>query len=68
MDGRTMTADEAAKACAEKSLEMAADYPLHFAAWLVLEAVHGAVLALEDRISARLQSLDRKDMARTWPM
>lgn len=66
MDGRTMTVDEAVKVYTEKSLEMMAAYPLHFAAWLVLEAAHGAVLALQDKISARLQSFDRKDMARTW--
>jgi hypothetical protein len=68
MDGRAMTVDEAVKVYTEKSLEMVTDYPLHFAAWLVLEAAHSAILALEDKISARLQSFDRKDMARTWPM
>lgn len=66
MDGGTMTRDEAVKAYTEKSLQMAADHPLYFAAWLVLDAALGAVLALEDKVSARLQDSDRNAMARTW--
>lgn len=68
MDGRTMTVDEAVTVYTEKSLEMMTDHPLYFAAWLVLEAAHGAVLALEGKISARLQEADRKDMTRLWRM
>jgi hypothetical protein len=66
MDGGAVTRDEAVTVYTEKSLEMAADHPLYFAAWLVLEAAHGAVLALEDKISARLQDCDRNATARTW--
>lgn len=64
MDARTTTADEAVKVYTEKSLEMMTDHPLYFAAWLVLEAAQEAILALEDKVSARLQEVGRKDSAR----
>jgi hypothetical protein len=66
MDDGTVTRDQPVTVYTEKSLEMAADHPLYFAAWLVLEAAHGVVLALEDKISARLQDCGRNATARTW--
>lgn len=49
---------------AEKSLEMAGDYPMHFAAWLVLEAIQNRAGALQDKITARLREFDRRALAR----
>jgi hypothetical protein len=48
----------------EKSLEMASDYPLHFAAWLALAAIENRVIQVQEKISARLQAFDRKAMTR----
>jgi hypothetical protein len=44
----------------EKALELANDHPLAFGAWLILEAVQGKVIALQDKTSARLEESDRE--------
>jgi hypothetical protein len=52
--------DDTAAVYTEKSLEMAADYPLHFAAWLITGKAVNMLLGLQDKISERLQGFDRK--------
>jgi hypothetical protein len=51
------------KVYTEKALELASDHPLAFGAWLILEAVQGKVIALQDKISARLEESDRKALS-----
>ena len=56
--------EDTATVSTEKSLEMAADYPLHFAAWLVVGKAVNMLIGLQEQISQRLQGLDRKAMMR----
>ena len=56
--------EDTATVYTEKSLEMAADYPLHFAAWLVIGKAVNMLIGLQEQISQRLQGFDRKAMLR----
>jgi hypothetical protein len=47
----------------EKALELANDHPLAFGAWLILEAIHGEVITLQDKITARLEERARKALS-----
>jgi hypothetical protein len=48
---------------AEKSLEMARDYPVAFGAWLILEAVQNRLHELQGKIETWLENADRKALS-----